>query len=62
MFVFELPHIIQWLAGQTGETRFQKMHDVITSSLTQLMPTEDHHFGIAVPGFYPEVVQHTTWD
>lgn len=62
VFVFELPHIIQWLAGQTGETRFQKMHDVITSSLTQLMPTEAHHFGIAVPGFYPEVVQHTTWD
>lgn len=62
VFVFELPHIIKWLAKETGEERFGKMYDVIYSSLSQLMPTEEHHFGIAKPGFYPEVVQHTTWD
>lgn len=62
VFVFELPHIVKWLAGKTGEKRFSQMYDVIVFSLTQLMPTEEHHFGIAKPGFYPEVVQHTTWD
>ena len=62
VFVFELPHIVRWLSTVTGEKRFKQMYDVITSSLTQLMPTKEHHFGIAKPGFYPEVVQHTTWD
>ena len=62
VFVFELPHIVKWLAGVTGEERFAKMYDVIYSSLCQLMPTDEHHFNIAKKGFYPEVVQHTTWD
>lgn len=62
VFVFELPHIIKWLATETGELRFAKMYDVIYSSLCQLMPSKEHQYGIAVPGFYPEVVQHTTWD
>lgn len=62
VFVFELPHIIKWLAKETGEKRFAKMYDVIYSSLCQLMPTNEHHFDIAKPGYYPEVVQHTTWD
>lgn len=62
VFVFELPHIIKWLAAQTGEERFGKMYEVIRSSLCQLMPTAQHHFGIAKPGYNPEVVQHTTWD
>ena len=62
VFVFELPHIVKWLAGVTGEKRFARMYDVIYSSLCQLMPTSDRHFNIAKPGFYPEVVQHTTWD
>ena len=62
VFVFELPHIVKWLAGVTGEERFAKMYDVIYSSLCQLMPTDEHHFDIAKKGFYPEVVQHTTWD
>ena len=38
------------------------MYDVIYSSFCQLMPTDEHHFDIAKKGFYPEVVQHTTWD
>ncbi len=62
VFVFELPHIVKWLAEQTGESRFAGMCNVIQSSLCQLMPTEKQHFNIAKPGFYPEVVQHTTWD
>ena len=62
VFVFELPHIVKWLSTVTGEKRFAKMFDVIYSSLCQLMPTNEHHFDIAKPGYYPEVVQHTTWD
>ena len=62
VFVFELPHIVKWLADQTGEQRFSRMCEVIASSLCQLLPTADRRCGIAVPGFYPEVVQHTHWD
>lgn len=62
VFVFELPHIVKWLGNQFGNKRFLQMYDVIFTSLGQLMPTKDRHCGIAIPGFYPEVVQHTTWD
>lgn len=62
VFVFELPHIVKWLASETGEERFSKMYDVIYSSLNQLLPVKERMCGIQVEGFYPEVVQHTTWD
>ena len=62
VFVFELPHIVEWLASETGEQRLQQIHDVIFSSLNQLLPTPDRLCGIGVPGFNPEVVQHTCWD
>ena len=62
VFVFELPHIVKWLGQQKGNTRFLQMHDVIFNSLSQLMPTPERLCGISKPGFYPEVVQHTTWD
>ena len=62
VFVFELPHIVRWLADETGEQRFRQICDVISSSLCQLLPTPQRLCGIGVPGFYPEVVQHTTWD
>ena len=62
VFVFELAHIVSWLADETGEQRFQQMHDIISSSLCQLLPTPDRLCGIAVPGYNPEVVQHTCWD
>lgn len=62
VFVFELPHIVEWLAKQTGEQRFQQIHDVICSSLNQLLPTPQRLCGIGVPGYNPEVVQHTQWD
>ena len=62
VFVFELPHIVKWLGQQKGNARFLQMHDVIFNSLSQLMPTHERLCGISKPGFYPEVVQHTTWD
>ena len=62
VFVFELPHIVKWLADETGEKRFHQIHDVICSSLNQMLPTADRLCGIGVPGFNPEVVQHTNWD
>lgn len=62
VFVFELPHIVKWLGDVTGEARFGKMYDVIYTSLNQLLPVKERLCGIGVEGFYPEVVQHTTWD
>ncbi len=62
VFVFELAHIVKWLAQQTGEQRFDTMHDLIHTSLCQLLPTPQRLCGIGVPGFNPEVVQHTHWD
>ena len=62
VFVFELHHIVKWLAETTGENRFNQIADVIHSSLCQLLPTEQRLCGIGVPGFNPEVVQHTHWD
>lgn len=62
VFAFEFPHILSWLHKETGNNYFAGLHDVICSSLGQLLPQEGYLCGIAVPGFYPEVVQHTTWD
>ena len=62
VFVFELAHIARWLSSVTNEPRFAKVCDVIESSLNQLLPTPERLCGIGVPGFNPEVVQHTTWD
>ncbi len=70
VFVFELPHIVKWLSEQpTTDSKLQgcgpmfaQIYDVIHSSLTQLLPTADRLCGIGVPGFNPEVVQHTQWD
>ena len=30
--------------------------------MLQLMPTNDNLCGVGKAGYYPEVVQHTTWD
>lgn len=62
VFVFELPHILKWLADETGESRFEHLYDVMRSSLCQLMPSKEHQYNVERPGYYPEVVQHTTWD
>jgi hypothetical protein len=62
VFVFELAHIARWLSAQTGEQRFALLPEIIESSMNQLLPTPQRLCGIGVPGFNPEVVQHTTWD
>ena len=62
VFVFELPHILKWLGQQNADKRFLQMYNVMYSSLSQLLPTKDRLCGVAKPGYYPEVVQHTTWD
>ena len=62
VFVFELSHIFKWLGEKTNEPRFVQLDKIITSSLCQLLPTHGHLCGIGKPGYYPEVVQHTTWD
>lgn len=62
VFAFEFPHILNWLGEQIGDQRFCSFYKVIWHALPQLLPTSTRHCGIAKPGFYPEVVQHTTWD
>lgn len=62
VFVFELPHIVNWLGETLGEDRFVRFCYVVASSLCQLLPIKDRLCGVGVEGFYPEVVQHTTWD
>ena len=62
VFVFEFADVLDWLARETAEPRFARMSAVIRSSMLQLMPTPEHNFCIGRTGYYPEVVQHTTWD
>ena len=62
VFVFEFATVLDKLAQHYGENRFSNFSNVIKSSMLQLMPREDNTFDIAKAGYYPEVVQHTTWD
>ena len=62
VFVFEFADVLRWLAKYHGEDRFAAMADVTFTSMRQLLPTTDRLCGIAKPGYYPEVVQHTYWD
>lgn len=62
VFVFEFATVLEKLAEHYNEKRFSSFSDVIKSSMLQLMPREDYTFDIAKKGYYPEVVQHTTWD
>lgn len=62
VFVFEFATVLDWLSEETAEPRFARMSAVIRSSMLQLMPTPEHNFCIGRTGYYPEVVQHTTWD
>lgn len=62
VFVFEFADVLQWLSTTCAEPRFQAFAEVISTSMRQLLPYEGHLCGIAKTGFYPEVVQHTTWD
>lgn len=62
VFVFEFADVLRWLTGKYGDSRFADFADVISSSMSQLLPYDGHKCGIATTGYYPEVVQHTAWD
>lgn len=62
VYIFEFAAILKWLSTETDEPRFAKMADIIKSSMLQLMPVEGNLCGVGKKGYYPEVVQHTTWD
>lgn len=62
VFVFEFADVLRWLTGKYGDSRFADFADVISSSMSQLLPYDGHKCGIAATGYYPEVVQHTAWD
>lgn len=62
VFVFEFADVLRWLAKEYDEQRFSGFADVISSSMGQLLPHENHMCSIGKTGYYPEVVQHTNWD
>ena len=62
VFVFEFADVLHWLSKECNEPRFSDFAEVISTSMRQLLPYEDHMCGIAKVGYYPEVVQHTNWD
>ncbi|MCH7403035.1 hypothetical protein ACFOUP_09960 [Belliella kenyensis] len=63
VFIFEFDEVLDWLAEETNEKDFAAFAQVIRTSMReQLLPHQDNLMGIAKPGYYPEVVQHTAWD
>lgn len=62
VFVFEFADVLRWLSKEYEEPRFSNFAEVISTSMRQLLPHEEHMCGIAKVGYYPEVVQHTSWD
>lgn len=62
VFIFEFGSVLEWLSKEYNEPRFSKFAEVISTSMRQLLPHEGHLCGIALTGYYPEVVQHTNWD
>ena len=62
VFVFDFADVLRWLSDNYGENRFGEFAEVISTSMRQLLPFEGHLCGVAKPGYYPEVVQHTNWD
>lgn len=62
VFIFEFGSVLYWLSERYNEPRFQDFVKVISSSMRQLLPFENHMCGVAKTGYYPEVVQHTNWD
>ena len=62
VFVFEFCSVLDWLGREFGEKRFTDFAGVIGNSMRQLLPVEGRLCGVAKPGYYPEVVQHTNWD
>lgn len=62
VFVFDFADMLRWLGKYYHEQRFTDFVDVISTSMSQLLPYEGHYCGVAKKGYYPEVVQHTNWD
>ncbi len=62
VFIFEFATILNKLGEYYGEPRFSEFSQVINTSMLQLLPVTDNCYDIAKAGYYPEVVQHTTWD
>lgn len=62
VFVFEFADVLRWLSKEYKESRFSNFAEVISTSMRQLLPHEGHMCGIAKVGYYPEVVQHSSWD
>ena len=62
VFIFEFCSVLDWLGREFSEKRFTDFAEVIASSMRQLLPVEGRLCGVAKPGYYPEVVQHTNWD
>lgn len=62
VFVFEFASVLRWLSKEYAEPRFSQFAEVISTSMRQLLSHEGHLCGVAKPGYYPEVVQHTNWD
>ena len=62
VFIFEFGSVLNWLSKRYDEPRFHDFVNVISTSMKQLLPFEDHLCGVARVGYYPEVVQHTNWD
>lgn len=62
VFVFDFADVLRWLSAYYNEPRFSRFADVISTSMRQLLPLDDHLCGVGKSGFYPEVVQHTNWD
>ena len=62
VFIFEFGSVLNWLSKRYNEPRFHDFVQVISSSMRQLLPFENHMCGVAKTGYYPEVVQHTNWD
>ncbi len=62
-YIFDFIDVINWLTKHNGDNRLEAFGKVIASSLQdQLLPVEGRLCGVAKPGYYPEVVQQTTWD
>ena len=62
VFIFGFADVLTWLSKRFDEPRFFSMANVISTSMRQLLPFEGHLCGVAKPGYYPEVIQHTYWD
>ncbi len=62
VYVFDFVAVLRFLGNHAGEKRLAQFADVISTSMLQLMPMNSRMCGVGKEGFYPEVVQHTTWD